>query len=620
MDYDFDFKEFAEELRDQAKNIAPKDFSEKNRDYLVEQFYRFTLYAAELISQEKEYTTDQSIMIVQIISEWTFHKTIDLIRSGIDNKDSDLIMQKITFTIFEIAKQNILKIELQELLNIIENKVSELYNDCIESLYKEGIIDEKQKEFAKSQSNIDAMASEIKQDEEINKEYIVNEEISNNNTDEPKTKKINNAVFASLITPFTLPLTILLALAIVADLFLVHKFSINPNYVYLTYAIIISGILLTVILKWRMNTIQEMKFLAERERNEECYTKHYISTLGVEMIWTHVGEGLIETARNIFNNNNTDNLRQELTEKLGYIIPTCRFSDASNLENFEYSILIRENKVISGFAYPDKYMVLADCWDKTEERIPEDAIVGVNPTDGVQVYWIKEEDRNKHKDLQFFSAEEVIIKHLKQIVIKYANDLITLVNIKAYIARAKEINSEMASIIDQLLQQIDIENIRQIFVNLITEEVSVKDICYIFERLAVYSRNEKNPNLLSEKLRKDLKLQICNRVAENNIINSVCVSEDWEKKLNDALIITDDYIIFNLLEELDQFVGIATTKISIIEQNLGKQPVIICSSNIRFPLYQLLVKYISTINVLSYAEIPEMYKINNLGTIEKYNN
>ena len=52
---------------------------------------------------------------------------------------------------------------------------------------------------------------------------------------------------------------------------------------------------------------------------------------------------------------------------------------------------------------------------------------------------------------------------------------------------------------DELTKYLGKENLRQIFANLIREKISVKDIYFIFEKLAYHSQNMKNPNILSEK-------------------------------------------------------------------------------------------------------------------------
>ena len=70
-------------------------------------------------------------------------------------------MQKIAFTIFEVAKQAIIKeIGQEQLLQAVEYHVVSVYKKCIEDLQQKGVIDEEQKEKAENQSNIDTMAKQ----------------------------------------------------------------------------------------------------------------------------------------------------------------------------------------------------------------------------------------------------------------------------------------------------------------------------------------------------------------------------------------------------------------------------------------------------------------------------
>lgn len=66
-------------------------------------------------------------MITQIIAEWSFHKSVDLIRSGIPQQYWDPIMQKIAYTIFEIAKNAFHQgLPQDQCLQLIEHHVKRL--------------------------------------------------------------------------------------------------------------------------------------------------------------------------------------------------------------------------------------------------------------------------------------------------------------------------------------------------------------------------------------------------------------------------------------------------------------------------------------------------------------
>jgi len=77
-------------------------------------------------------------------------------------------LQKIAFTIFEIAKQTF-KQELpqDQILQLIEHHVKKTYLDSIAELKDKGMIDEGLMEFASKQSNIDQMMQEMQQNGEV---------------------------------------------------------------------------------------------------------------------------------------------------------------------------------------------------------------------------------------------------------------------------------------------------------------------------------------------------------------------------------------------------------------------------------------------------------------------
>ena len=164
----FDYKGFAQSMAEQAKELVPKDLSPENQEYIVNTLGNFTLMAGEAIYNDEslQITAEQAVFITQIIAEWSFHKSIDLIHSGIDNSYWDSIMQKIAFTIFEVAKQGIIRnIQQDQLLQAVEVHVVKVYKKCIEDLEKRGVINEETKELAENQSNIDEMAKQAAQEQ-----------------------------------------------------------------------------------------------------------------------------------------------------------------------------------------------------------------------------------------------------------------------------------------------------------------------------------------------------------------------------------------------------------------------------------------------------------------------
>lgn len=168
----FDYKQFSQMLADQAKELVPAEFDDFQKKYIVQTLLNFSMLAGEAISNDPQigFNADQAVLLTQIIAEWSFHKSVDLIRSGIDSQYWDGVLQKVAFTIFEIGKQTIQNnIPQDQMLALIEHHVKQAFDGAIDELSQKGIIDENLKEAAQNQSNIDAMvqeAEEARQEEE----------------------------------------------------------------------------------------------------------------------------------------------------------------------------------------------------------------------------------------------------------------------------------------------------------------------------------------------------------------------------------------------------------------------------------------------------------------------
>lgn len=159
----FDYKVFAQNLAQQALELLPPDFDDDQKNYVANTLLNFSSIAGEALANDNQlnFNADQAIMITQIIAEWSFHKSVDLIRSGIPRQYWDSIMQKIAFTIFEIAKNAFSNnLPQDQCLQLIEHHVKKTYLDCIVELKDKNLIDEGLMEFAANQSNIDTMVQE----------------------------------------------------------------------------------------------------------------------------------------------------------------------------------------------------------------------------------------------------------------------------------------------------------------------------------------------------------------------------------------------------------------------------------------------------------------------------
>ena len=165
------YSDFIEDMIEQVSSVLPEDINTLQVSYLKNNMRKsMTLMASSINDNDvfKKLDFDEQCFYIQIIAEWSFHKEIDLFRSGISPKYWKVVMSKIWYVMWEVmyacAKNDA---PHNTTLTLVERFVNRTYNEAIEELKEQDVIDTVTEIQAKEQSNIDKMAREIKLAENI---------------------------------------------------------------------------------------------------------------------------------------------------------------------------------------------------------------------------------------------------------------------------------------------------------------------------------------------------------------------------------------------------------------------------------------------------------------------
>lgn len=146
--------------------LLPDDVNKLQQDYLENNIRHSAMLLASSMQTDIVFSSlnfEQQCLYIQIMAEWSFHKEIDLFRSGIPAKYWKIVMQKIWYTIWEVMYACIQNEAPESIvLDIVKRYVNRTYNDAVEELKESNIIDDETEEKAKEQSNIELMAKEYK--------------------------------------------------------------------------------------------------------------------------------------------------------------------------------------------------------------------------------------------------------------------------------------------------------------------------------------------------------------------------------------------------------------------------------------------------------------------------
>lgn len=174
----FDYKAFATDLAKQAmevlmqpnSNAAPDNLSLEEKKTIIDTVRKFCFMAGEALSNDPQlkFNADQASLVTQFIGEWTFHKSIDLINGKIPVEHRDGILQVIAANIFNTAKLAIIKNMPQEsLINLVEEKVRQVYDDELQKLVKKGILNQAQLQNALNANNLNDMVQKTEDESNL---------------------------------------------------------------------------------------------------------------------------------------------------------------------------------------------------------------------------------------------------------------------------------------------------------------------------------------------------------------------------------------------------------------------------------------------------------------------
>ena len=152
---------FAKDITTQALEVIPKDLSDKDAKFVIDKVYHFCKKTSEEL-EEQNLSKDKKIFLTQLVSEWIFHKSIDLCRAQIDSIYKENILEAVSYQVLHTSKENLANnLPLEKNLALTEEKVQKIYMEKLCYLFNSGKIDELTYTNALNQSNIDKMSKEI---------------------------------------------------------------------------------------------------------------------------------------------------------------------------------------------------------------------------------------------------------------------------------------------------------------------------------------------------------------------------------------------------------------------------------------------------------------------------
>ena len=635
MSKKFDYKNYAKETSRLASKALPPEIKDKDKKFITKIIYNFSIKAGEaLVMEENSLLSPDDIQtIIQYIAEWTFHKAQELIDLEIA---SDLWPQTLNIVaggVFESGKDSLIgKLDKETTRVNIEKEAESHFKHAISLLKAKGLI--KKEKLAIKEDNLNEKDPESTLNKEPGK---INK--SKNKCD-PKFKKLNfndkyrcyvetgckhylftkrrYIFYVATITQITGIVISVIMLFGMLLAFLNYIVSLNNIFLLQALAIVICLFLVDWSFKHISKDVKKLEQV-KKEIKELINPDRMFEHMGVDKVKLYLSFDLISIADPEQNGKLMAKiavLRQKCMVELGYILPIIRLQDHSRLSSNEYAICIRDNIVAKGIVYPKMFAINLSDWEKTGQCIPFGCKTSFNPVYKNKVIWVDSIRIPENMMLEATNAQDFIINHIKDVLIKNIDLVLNLEEVEKLLNHVRKVNNNL---IDDILKEISPVVIREILVYLIREKVSIKDIVFVFEKILYVLKIEKvnDPVEIVERLRVKLSDQICYKLSdETNELQVATLCTEWEKILEDSLQNTQPGKMFNLSPvQVAELVELTEGILMENKDVLGNMPVILCSQEIRLPLYDLLGKHIPDISVLSYSELISNVEVNQVATI-----
>ena len=197
-------------------------------------------------------------------------------------------------------------------------------------------------------------------------------------------------------------------------------------------------------------------------------------------------------------------MRKQVALELGIIVPPARIRDNIQLPATEYSIKLRGVKTAAGEVMPRYLMAL----NTTGFPMPLEGIQTQDPSFGIPAVWIQPERRLEAEATGFSVVESstVLSTHLMETIRRHAAELLSRQHVRELLDTLKETHPALVE--DVTPGKLSLGTVQRVLQRLLREGVPIRDLVTILEALSDAADQTKDPELLTEHVRRSLATMI----------------------------------------------------------------------------------------------------------------
>jgi flagellar biosynthesis protein FlhA len=304
--------------------------------------------------------------------------------------------------------------------------------------------------------------------------------------------------------------------------------------------------------------------------------------------------------------------RRQVAMELGFVMPSVRIRDNAQLAPHEYVIKVRGEEVARAEAHPDQLLAISS----GAPLAPVPGMPTKEPVFNLDALWVdpglrEQAERNGYTVIE---PAAMIATHLAELVKTYAAELLSRQEVIALLDNAKAQNE--AAVNELVPHVLAVGDVQKVLQHLLRERIPIRDMVTILETMADFGGKVKDVEQLGELVRSAVARTITRQFMDDvNRLSCITLEPAVERRLQEAVTHTAGGVMLalepteqqDLIQELQQ-----TSEHAMAE---GRQPIVLCSTQVRLPLRKLLERYLPQLNVLSYNEVSSKAEVEFCGQV-----
>ncbi len=304
--------------------------------------------------------------------------------------------------------------------------------------------------------------------------------------------------------------------------------------------------------------------------------------------------------------------RKTLAREKGIVVPPISVRDNLELEANDYRFLLRGKPVARGSLVPGRFLAMNVAGSTVRLRGQPTR----EPVFNLEATWIDEGEK-KTAELNNYTVVDpssVLITHLAETLKVHAHHLLGRQDVQALIDHLKPTH---AALVAELLPDlVNVGIIQRVLQNLLRENIAILNLPLILEGIADFASLSKNPEDLSELVRRRLGLYFVPELeARPGTLRAITLDPRLEQALagkvhrsaTEVGLSLDPATGRHLLEELNR----RTAELAAA----GHPLVLVVSTEMRLPLKRFLEPSFPRLSVLAFQELPSASEIENAGIL-----